>query len=200
MYNQNLRFQGQYFDEETGLHYNRFRYYDPDVGRFVSQDPIGLLGGENSYVYGPNPTYWVDPLGLAGTGGAYIFEYAKGGMYIGKGESSRMKTSQKAENRKKTDDCLLGEASISTDGDNDLGKMVEYAAMRDAGFKNIDQHGKKSIPLGYSNRTMSGYTAYNSATSTKKEKANNLAIKLKKLFDKNKDDRNKAARSTRCKI
>ena len=41
---QHLRFQGQYFDVETGLHYNRFRYYDPDVGRFVSQDPIGLVG------------------------------------------------------------------------------------------------------------------------------------------------------------
>lgn len=63
---QPLRFQGQYFDVETGLHYNRFRYYDPDVGRFVSQDPIGLAGGENLYQYAPNPTGWIDPLGLCG--------------------------------------------------------------------------------------------------------------------------------------
>ncbi|WP_444919807.1 RHS repeat domain-containing protein [Microbulbifer sp. CnH-101-G] len=42
---QPIRFQGQYFDEETGLHYNRFRYYDPQVGEFTQQDPIGLLGG-----------------------------------------------------------------------------------------------------------------------------------------------------------
>jgi len=42
---QNLRFQGQYFDEETGLHYNTFWYYDPEVGRFITQDPIGSLGG-----------------------------------------------------------------------------------------------------------------------------------------------------------
>lgn len=42
---QPLRFQGQYYDAETGLHYNRFRYYDPDAGRFVSQDPIGLRAG-----------------------------------------------------------------------------------------------------------------------------------------------------------
>ncbi|MDH0893365.1 RHS repeat-associated core domain-containing protein [Pseudomonas sp. GD03985] len=42
---QNIRFLGQYYDQETGLHYNRFRYYDPDCGRFVSQDPIGLQGG-----------------------------------------------------------------------------------------------------------------------------------------------------------
>lgn len=61
----NLRFQGQYFDEETGLHYNRFRYYDPEVGRFTQQDPIGLLGGANNYQYVPNPVGWVDPLGLS---------------------------------------------------------------------------------------------------------------------------------------
>ncbi|WLI89466.1 RHS repeat-associated core domain-containing protein [Massilia sp. R2A-15] len=63
---QQLRYQGQYFDPETGLHYNRFRYYDPDVGRFVAQDPIGLWGGTNIYQYGPNPSGWIDPLGLAG--------------------------------------------------------------------------------------------------------------------------------------
>ena len=62
---QPVRFQGQYFDDETGLHYNRFRYYDPDLGRFISVDPIGLSGGENTYRYTSNPIYWVDPLGLA---------------------------------------------------------------------------------------------------------------------------------------
>jgi RHS repeat-associated protein len=62
---QPVRFQGQYFDAETGLHYNRFRYYDPDVGRFVSQDPIGLAGGDNLYAYAPNPSGWVDPFGLS---------------------------------------------------------------------------------------------------------------------------------------
>ncbi|WP_122836917.1 RHS repeat-associated core domain-containing protein [Pseudomonas viridiflava] len=61
---QNLRFQGQYFDEETWLHYNTFRYYDPEVGRFITQDPIGLKGGFNLYGYAPNPLSWLDPLGL----------------------------------------------------------------------------------------------------------------------------------------
>ncbi|WP_248943778.1 RHS repeat domain-containing protein [Pseudomonas tremae] len=61
---QNLRFQGQYFDAETGLHYNTFRYYDPEIGRFTTQDPIGLLGGENLYQYVKNPTLWIDPWGL----------------------------------------------------------------------------------------------------------------------------------------
>ncbi|WP_080408543.1 glycohydrolase toxin TNT-related protein, partial [Burkholderia ubonensis] len=60
-----LRFPGQQFDEETGLHYNRHRYYDPNSGRFVSKDPIGLAGGINVYQYAPNPISWTDPLGLA---------------------------------------------------------------------------------------------------------------------------------------
>ena len=60
---QNLRFQGQYLDRETGLHYNTFRYYDPDVGRFTTSDPIGLAGGFNLYQYAPNPVGWIDPWG-----------------------------------------------------------------------------------------------------------------------------------------
>ncbi len=64
---QPLRFQGQYYDQETGLHYNRFRYYDPGIGRFISQDPIGLMGGFNLYQYAPNPVVWIDPFGLAKT-------------------------------------------------------------------------------------------------------------------------------------
>ncbi|MGF6225531.1 RHS repeat-associated protein [Pseudomonas frederiksbergensis] len=62
---QPLRFQGQYFDTESGLHYNRHRYYDPEVGRYLTPDPIKLAGGLNQYQYTPNPTGWVDPLGLA---------------------------------------------------------------------------------------------------------------------------------------
>ncbi|WP_249963910.1 RHS repeat-associated core domain-containing protein, partial [Escherichia coli] len=61
---QNLRYQGQYLDRETGLHYNLHRYYDPDVGRFMVTDPIGLRGGLNLYQYAPNPLSWIDPLGL----------------------------------------------------------------------------------------------------------------------------------------
>jgi RHS repeat-associated protein len=60
---QNLRFQGQYHDRESGLYYNTFRYYDPAVGRFTTQDPIGLMGGDNLYQYAPNPNSWIDPLG-----------------------------------------------------------------------------------------------------------------------------------------
>ncbi|UUJ41914.1 DUF6531 domain-containing protein [Pseudomonas extremaustralis] len=60
-----LRFQGQYFDQESGLHYNRHRYYNPDIGRYLTPDPVRLAGGINAYQYVPNPTGWVDPLGLS---------------------------------------------------------------------------------------------------------------------------------------
>ncbi|WP_321930421.1 RHS repeat-associated core domain-containing protein, partial [Burkholderia cenocepacia] len=60
-----IRFQGQYHDQETGLHYNRHRYYDPNSGRFVSKDPIGLAGGLNAFQYAPNPISWIDPFGLS---------------------------------------------------------------------------------------------------------------------------------------
>ncbi|MDX9673655.1 MULTISPECIES: RHS repeat-associated core domain-containing protein [unclassified Pseudomonas] len=62
---QPLRFQGQYFDAESGLHYNRHRHYDPRLGRYLTPDPIKLAGGLNQYRYVPNPTGWVDPLGLS---------------------------------------------------------------------------------------------------------------------------------------
>ncbi|WP_217709462.1 RHS repeat-associated core domain-containing protein [Burkholderia cepacia] len=60
-----IRFQGQYHDHETGLHYNRYRYYDCDTGRYLSPDPLGLGGGINVYAYaGGNPVAYYDPLGL----------------------------------------------------------------------------------------------------------------------------------------
>jgi RHS repeat-associated protein len=80
---QPLRFQGQYHDVETGLHYNRFRYYDPDIGRFVTQDPIGLLGGDNLYQYSSNPITWFDPLGLAGRGQLGTYGSLTGGSNVG---------------------------------------------------------------------------------------------------------------------
>jgi RHS repeat-associated protein len=62
----NLRFAGQYLDRETGLHYNTFRYYAPESGRFTQLDPISIRGGLNLYAYAPNPLSWIDPLGLTG--------------------------------------------------------------------------------------------------------------------------------------
>ena len=106
---QNLRFQGQYLDREIGLHYNTFRFYDPDVGRFTTPDPIGLHGGLNFYVYAKNPFGWVDPLGLScrlnsvgrtpgknsRTGKAVIARMRAEGKIIGTGKNMRFQSTDK---------------------------------------------------------------------------------------------------------
>jgi RHS repeat-associated protein len=69
---------GQYFDTESGLHYNTHRDYDPRLGRYLESDPMGLVGGLNTYAYvGGNPVGFVDPSGL-------LFEWM-GGPWTGFG-------------------------------------------------------------------------------------------------------------------
>lgn len=114
---QNLRFQGQYFDEETGLHYNRFRYYDPDVGRFVSQDPIGLEGGDNLYQYAPNPVAFIDPGGLAGA----IYRRKNGQFGRKPGPKPKQDGSEHG-NCLSTKKPAIGYALI----DRDTGEVVKY--------------------------------------------------------------------------
>ncbi|MGI4835813.1 MAG: RHS repeat-associated core domain-containing protein [Janthinobacterium lividum] len=64
-----FRYQGQYEDVETGLYYNRFRYFDPEVGHYISQDPLSLGGGTKLYAYSKDPLQLIDPFGLAVTYG-----------------------------------------------------------------------------------------------------------------------------------
>ena len=61
-----LLYAGQWRDGESGLCYNRFRYYEPETGMYLVSDPLGLLGGEQTYRYVPNPLGWIDQYGLAG--------------------------------------------------------------------------------------------------------------------------------------
>ncbi len=62
-----FRFPGQYYDQETGLHYNYFRYYNPQTGRYITPDPIGLWGGVNLFLYVDNNSVnYIDPVGLFG--------------------------------------------------------------------------------------------------------------------------------------
>ncbi|HHX4056766.1 MAG: RHS repeat-associated core domain-containing protein [Burkholderia contaminans] len=87
---QNLRFQGQYLDRETGLYYNTFRFYDPDIGRFINPDPIGLNGGANLYQYTPNPLVWIDPWGWAPR--VPSVDFSNNGLYqAGEGQSAIVK-------------------------------------------------------------------------------------------------------------
>lgn len=88
-----FRWPGQYEDTETGLYYNRYRYYDVDAGHYTSRDPIGLLGGFNVYAYVPDPTTWYDPLGLSGCRsngvkeGIYEFTDTMGKKYVGQSKN-----------------------------------------------------------------------------------------------------------------
>ena len=79
---QPFRLQNQYCDEETGLHYNLMRYYELEAGRFVNQDPIGLLGGENLYSFGNQVLDFIDPLGLK------IYGHRKNGTFRKKPKKS----------------------------------------------------------------------------------------------------------------
>jgi RHS repeat-associated protein len=101
-----IRFQGQYQDIESGLNYNFFRYYDHDFGRYISQDPIGLSGGNNPYSYVVNPLLWVDPLGLDG-------ELAKPGedLYVGTYSRSRRGNIKSGLNATHTPDHVIQDAA-----------------------------------------------------------------------------------------
>ena len=73
-----FRWPGQYEDEETGLYYNRFRYYDPEAGEYVSQDPIGLEGGSAFHSDVSDPLSWTDPFGLATCGKRKVIVLGEG--------------------------------------------------------------------------------------------------------------------------
>lgn len=76
-----FRFQGQYEDQETGLYYNRYKYYDPSTGNYISQDPISIAGGLNVYAYVHDSNGWIDPLGLRGFFTRSIFNAPSGNTH-----------------------------------------------------------------------------------------------------------------------
>ena len=146
---QDIRFQGQQFDAETGLHYNRFRYYDPMLGQYVTQDPMGLEGGLNYFSYVNSPTTHIDPYGLTdistpevanqdGRGGVVnkILGVKKGGDKIASG-SKKMENA----NKKQQDvlDCLVIGPTCSKSGE-ELEDMLDSARKeRIRGLKEIGQ-------------------------------------------------------------
>lgn len=139
-------YQGQYLDTETGLAYNRFRYYSPETGAYISQDPIRLEAGlSNLYAYVHDVNSWVDPFGLTGT---YMFTDGKT-WYIGKGAENRMYVSMK--------ERVGGKANVTQGihidyGNSQIGLMVEAELMRrknavaDSNFENaINSPGERLL-------------------------------------------------------
>jgi RHS repeat-associated protein len=131
----NLRFAGQYADEESGLHYNRHRYYDSDTGQYLSPDPIGLLGGVNPYGYVHNPMGWVDPLGLEKLETGHVYR-------MGSGTDSNMTP-------RPGKDTTTG---LSTTIEKPSGKYqtLDVAALNNSGF-DVIQDGKNHASVRLSN-------------------------------------------------
>ncbi|AGU52777.1 RHS family protein [Variovorax paradoxus B4] len=132
-----IRFQGQYFDEETGLHYNRHRYYDPGSGRFVSRDPIKLAGGVNLHAYAPNPIEWIDPLGLS-------------------------KKKERCQTRKNSTEPALPEKVIASDGNLRLEHYVRSGDHAPAHF-HLRGEGGLNIPVGQNGNPLDSKTKLTAA-------------------------------------
>jgi RHS repeat-associated protein len=107
-----FRFLGQWEDAETGLCYNRFRYYDPTIGCFLSADPLGIGAGENPYRYAPNPWAWVDPLGLDCAPRRTLYHYTTEEGMNAIVNSKKLKPSLKAVNPK---DARYGDGQYLSD-------------------------------------------------------------------------------------
>ena len=166
---QPFRLQNQYADRETGLHYNFFRYYEPDAGRFVNQDPIGLNGGDNTYFFALNTKAWIDELGLTGT---YFFTDGTT-FYIGKGKRRRMLKSMR--------ERIMGQANATQCfhidfQDHDTAFIVEYLLMRShSAVTNSQFNNAISSP---------GASKYKALSKRKKKAARKLAKQVQSGFDK----------------
>lgn len=93
-----IRFQGQFADDETGLHYNRYRYYDPEIGRFITPDPSGVIPDPNLYRYATNPVAWTDPLGLEHRATATFTPQGGQPVAMGGGKTYRSKYNAESDN------------------------------------------------------------------------------------------------------
>lgn len=124
-----FRFQGQYEDIETGLYYNRFRYYDPYLGGYISQDPIKLLGGERMYLYVIDINRWIDVLGLKGSY-VFIIDAKNKIAYVGKGKWGRFRQSVRIRTNEVYKKVTKPDAWASAYyGNDDIAYMVEATVM-----------------------------------------------------------------------
>ena len=131
---QPFRLQNQYADEETGLHYNFFRYYEPNIGRFTQLDPIGLAGGENLYRFAKNAHVWSDSLGLSSD---YVDQFGDYYGFSARGSAlgilSDTLSDMKALNLKGTDQFFHCTAFCRVSKSNviDKGIALEYGRIKE---------------------------------------------------------------------
>lgn len=146
-----IRLPNQYFDVETGLIYNRYRYFDTDIGQFISQDPIGLDGGINIYEYAPNPIGYIDPLGLVHekTQGYHVYglydvdangNIAEKPYYVGITNDLRRRTDEHIESGRLTEGRETAMVPIA--------QNVTYGTARGIEQANIDYHGTRTGTVG----------------------------------------------------
>lgn len=139
-----FRYQGQYADQETGLYYNRFRYYSPIEGCYIQQDPIGLAGGNpTQYAYVGNPNWWIDPLGLAGVDdpGYFVYGLFKDGAdtpyYIGITDDTARRSAEHIASGRLTDGVM-----------NTLEDNVLYGQARGYEQAYIEHYGTRTGTIG----------------------------------------------------
>ncbi len=154
---QPIKFQGQSLDTETGLHYNRFRYYDSDVGMFISRDPIGLLGGNNVFQYAPNPIGWIDPWGLSQT---YWLDkaLANAARPVGSGQTAHhiVKFSSNQNEYSKASKGILDRAGIDIDSASNGARLWGTAASQ----KSVSSHPGKGAYNYHGGNVHTPYSDY----------------------------------------
>lgn len=150
---QNLRLPGQYFDKETGLHYNVFRYYDPSVYRFLSPDPLNFGVGLNDYIYAVNPINWIDPLGLRCKKQhqyiTYVVRDGKGNViYVGRASGRHGMTPRQVLLKRQAKHRLSHPSRRNWKLRLDRGNMT-YAQARGREQRLFEQHGGQPRPRGF---------------------------------------------------
>ena len=177
-----IRFQGQWEDPETGLHYNRFRIYDPASAQYLSPDPVGLMGGLRAAGYVPSPLSFVDVLGLYGV---YLFKVPQGKCYVGKGEPPRMLASmiQRSRARGAADARVkcMRKTYVNTDAEAAAAGMTpqNYGALVENRLLNL--YGATASP-DWLNVQLSGRSAYAGASLAQQSAATTTALRIKAGF------------------